>query len=242
MQEKGAWCMMRNTSRRGLQLIILCLGIGCLFAEASLAQQRPERPKTPVPPPSPGVVASEEDVGIKVWTDKGDNAPTYYVGERIYISFTVQNDSYVTIYDVDSTGNVNVLFPNPYHRDNLVRKGRVYTIPTSNYEYDLVVKGPTGDEVLFAIASSHIYYHWQYCTGCPPPIWSDQWGVPSTWGHPGGPDPSVTSRRFQKRLQMQPQLADLTINYIKHHIELAKPLTVKSSECRFYVTVSPYEY
>ncbi len=221
-------------------VISVCLCILIFFGGDAVAQ-RSERPRQPSPPPVTGVEdPGTTDPDIKVWTDKGDKNPTYYVDERIYISFTVQKDSYVTLYDVDSTGNVNVLFPNPYHQDNLVRKGRVYTIPTNNYGYDLIIQGPTGDEVIYGIASTHIYYHWKYCSGCPPPIWSDQWGSSSTWGHYGQPDSTVTSRRFEKRLQIQPQLADLTIEYMKHHIELAKPVLVSESQCRIYVTFSPY--
>lgn len=232
---------MRYNDWISLFVMGVCVLILIFAASHVSAQQRPERARQPSPPPVTGVVSTgTTDPEIKVWTDKGDENPTYYVGERIYISFTVQKDSYVTIYDVDSTGNVNILFPNPYHKDNLVRKGRVYTIPTTNYGYDLVVKGPNGDEVIYAIASTHIYYHWQYCNGCPPPIWSDQWGSSSTWGHYGRPDSTQVSKRFEKRLQIQPQLADLTIEYIKHQIELAKPVLVSDSECRMYVTFPPY--
>ncbi len=222
-------------------LLVMTLGIfSGLGGTFALAQQRPERPRDPLPPPTTGVQAPQPGtLTLKVWSDKGDQNPTYYVGERIYVSFSVTKDSYVTIYDVDSTGNVNILFPNPYHQDNLVRKGRIYTIPTTNYEYDLVIKGPTGDEILYGIASNHIYYHWQYGIGSPP-IWSDEWGAPTTWGHPGGYDSTIASRRFQKRLQNQPQLADLTVEFIEHQIQKAKPTLVSSSACRFYVTVPPY--
>ena len=223
-----------------LCVLSICLYVLFLGVEGSYAQRRPERPKPPVPPPPVIDPPEEGEPEVKVWTDKGDQLPTYYVGERIYVSFTVEKDSYVIIYDIDSTGNVNILFPNPYHQDNLVRKGRVYTIPTTNYEYDLVIQGPTGDEILYAVASNHIYYHWQYGTS-PPPIWSDEWGSPDTWGHyRGGSDTTIMSRRFQKRLQMQPQLADKTVEFINHQIELAQPILVSKSECRFYVTVSPY--
>jgi hypothetical protein len=202
--------------------------------------QRAERPRTAVPPSVPGVEA-DGDLVIKLWTDKGDKDPTYYVGERIYISFTVNKDCYFTLYDIDSTGNVNIMFPNPYHTDNLVRKGRIYTIPTSNYQYDLFIKGPTGEEILFALGSSYAYYHWQYGKN-PPPIWSDEWGTPSTWGHSGGSDNSLASRRFQQRLQLRSEnLAELTVKYIKHHSdEIVKPYPVTYARCRFFVTISPY--
>lgn len=231
---------MRNKMFAAILILSLWVAMG-FAATLALAQQRPERPKEPLPPTTTGVEALEPGtLELKVWTDKGNQNPTYYVGERIYVSFSVTKDSYVTIYDADSTGNVNILFPNPYHQDNLARKGRVYTIPTTNYEYDLVIKGPTGDEILYGIASSHIYYHWQYGVS-PPPIWSDEWGTPMTWGHAGGgADSTLASRRFQKRLQNQPQIADLMIEFIEHQIETAKPTLVTSSECRFYVTVPPY--
>lgn len=234
---------MRQKKWISLFVFSACFFVLVFIVSDTVAQPREERPREGegVPPETRGVEpAEDDDLKVKVWTDKGAENPTYYVGERIYVSFTVKKDCYVTIYDVDSTGNVNILFPNPYHKDNLVRKGRVYTIPTSNYGYDLVVKGPTGDELIFAVASSHIYYHWQYCKGCPPPIWSDQWGASSTWGHYGEPDSTVASRRFQKRLQMQEPVADKIIEYIKHHIELAKPVLVKYDQCRFYVTIPPY--
>lgn len=221
--------------------IIMSLSVLLCFTGAiAQAQQRPERPINPQPPPTSGVESPWiGTLTLKVWTDKGDQMPTYYVGERIYVSFTVSKDSYVTIYDIDSTGNVNILFPNPYHQDNLVRKGRIYTLPTTNYDYDLVIQGPTGDEILYGIASSHIYYHWQYGVS-PPPIWSDEWGAPTTWGHYGGADSTIASRRFQKRLQNQPQLADIIVEFINHQIDIAKPALVSASQCRFYVTVPPY--
>jgi hypothetical protein len=230
-----------------LRLSVLFLGL-VIFSGETYAQQRPERPTGAGAPPTQGVVDAEKPPEVEIWTDKGrsddTSMPTYYVGERIYISFRVNNkDCYITIYDIDSTGNVNILFPNPYHRDNLVRKGRVYTIPTSNYKYDLVVKGPTGEEILLVVASSYGYYHWQYGT-FPPPIWSDKWGTPSTWGHSGGADYSIASRRFQQRLQLPDEnLADRTVLYIQHYIEeiVTPPYPVTADTmCKFYVTIPPY--
>jgi hypothetical protein len=224
--------------------------------------QRPERPKEAVMAPTAGMQNAVTPPSIKIWADKGDNTnenrPIYYVGEQIYVSFQVNKDCYVTIYDIDSTGNVNILFPNPYVRDNLVRGGRIYTIPTDNYGYNLVLRGPTGEESLFAIASNYVYYHWQYEVG-PPPIWSAQWGSPSTWGHPGESDQSMISYRFQQRLQLEPAGSpDIVIEYIKSQVRTKTPTSVsiqyagqpviqlkgKSNvnfaECRFYVIVPPY--
>jgi hypothetical protein len=150
---------------------------------------------------------------------------------------------------VDSTGNVNILFPNPYHKDNLARGGRIYTLPSTNYEYDLVIKGPTGKEILYALASTHVYYHWQFGDS-PPPVWSDNWGAPCTWGHCGETDQSIASRRFQKRLQSQEEanMAGITLSMIKKQISLdswvgcAGPDVKDPEACQtsFYVTIPPY--
>jgi hypothetical protein len=213
--------------------------------------QRPERPKEAVTSPAVGIREAGTAPEVKIWTDKGDNTnghnPIYYVGEQIYISFQLNKDSYLTLYDIDSTGNVNILFPNPYQRDNFVRGGRIYTIPAEESGYNLVVKGPTGKEILYALASSHVYYHWQYEIS-PPPLWADQWGAPTTWGHQGGGyDYSLASRRFQKRLQLyeETNLAALTLSDLKKQIELPAtvgcPLqTEEKCQCSFYVTIPPY--
>ncbi len=230
--------------RCGIPLIVCSVFLFALLwkGDDAFAQRRPERPRPVVPPPPvvdpPGSAALE----VKVWTDKGDQSPTYFVGERIYVSFTVTNDSYLVLYDIDSTGNVNILFPNPYHPDNLVRKGRVYRIPTTNYKQDLFIKGPTGEEILFAVASNYAYYHWQYGKNYPPPIWGDEWGASSTWRQTGSPDYSIASRRFQQRLQLQEKnLAARTVEFIKHETdEKIKPYPVTYAECKFFVTIPPY--
>lgn len=244
--------VMKYISRFAL-VVMRILIVSALMTSIAVAQpQRPERPREAVTSPTIGVNQTGTPPAVKIWTDKGDdksgNMPIYYIGEQIYISFQVDKDSYVTIYDVDSTGNVNILFPNPYHKDNLARGGRIYTLPTTNYEYDLVIKGPTGKEILYALVSTHIYYHWQF-NDSPPPVWSDNWGAPCTWGHCGETDQSIASRRFQKRLQSQEEanMAELTLNMIKKQIELdvtvgcAGP-TQNSEACQtsFYVTIPPY--
>ncbi|MCP4404061.1 MAG: DUF4384 domain-containing protein [bacterium] len=233
---------MRHTSRFSLLILSMLSLIFVLEAHDVPAQRRPERPKDSVVPPPTGPLPENKDLKVKVWTDKGDQGPTYFVGERIYISFTVTKDSYLILYDIDSTGNVNILFPNPYHPDNLVRKGRVYTLPSANYRHDLVIKGPTGEEIFFAVASSYAYYHWQYGT-FPPPIWADEWGPSSTWGQAGMPDYSIASRRFQQRLQFSQSnnLAERTVTYIKHYSDnVPKAYPVTYARCKFYVTIPPY--
>ncbi len=229
----------------GILLVVIC-SVSLLTVawggNGAFAQRRPERARGAVPPQTVVAPQASTALEVKVWTDKGNQEPTYFVGERIYISFTVTNDSYLVLYDVDSTGNVNILFPNPYHPDNLVRKGRVYRIPTTNYRHDLFIKGPTGEEILLAVVSSYAYYHWQYGSNYPPPIWMDEWGSSSTWGHGEHSDYSIASRRFQQRLYLQEKnLAARTVEFIKHETEESvKIYPVTYAQCKFFVTVPPY--
>jgi len=59
--------------------------------------------------------------------DKGAGA-TYAPGERIQIYFRTSKDAYVTIFGYDSGGNIRLLFPNQYQRDQLVKANREYRI------------------------------------------------------------------------------------------------------------------
>ena len=64
------------------------------------------------------------DLDIEVWIDKGEGA-TYYPGEEIYVYFRASRDCYVVIYNLDTRGYVNILYPYDYSNDPWVEGGRV---------------------------------------------------------------------------------------------------------------------
>lgn len=194
-------------------------------------------------------VPQEGTLNLNIWTNKRCGS-TFYTGEYIDISFTVDRDSYVTIYDIDVTGSVTILFPNLYYKDNLARAGRAYNIPNKFSGYNLVIEGPSGLELLEGIASTDGYHHWFFDGVSVPPIWSNQWGDPVTWGGkyvrepykgPDGEPPTVT-KRFEKRLQFQgPADPNQIANYIRDQIrsqirEKIQPgYTWGRASCAFYV-------
>jgi|CXWL01.1.fsa_nt_gi hypothetical protein len=103
----------------------------------------------PVYPDRPGPLGGRVDV--RVWTDRGERA-SYCAGEGIEIYFTTNVDAYVTIYDIDTRGEVSVLFPGPYgRRDNLVEGGRTYRV-SPGWGTRLAVTGPQGWEEIRAVA------------------------------------------------------------------------------------------
>ena len=133
---------------------------------------RPGAP--PSPPPRRVVPQPRERAEVDVWFDKQCGTP-YEQGEKILISFRTTVDAYVTVYDIDTTGKVSVLFPNKHYPDNFVKGNQVYTMPNRTYSYDLVVEGPEGIEYVDVVASTDPYYHWQYKQG--DPRWLDEWGL-----------------------------------------------------------------
>jgi hypothetical protein len=46
---------------------------------------------------------NDRDVRIELWTDRGENA-TYCSGESVRLQFRADEDSYVTVYNLDTDG------------------------------------------------------------------------------------------------------------------------------------------
>jgi len=88
-------------------------------------------------------------LNVEVWTDDDE----YYEGDNIQISFRASEDCYVAIYNIDTRGHINLIFPDSPNQDNWVEGGYVYTIPGRYDDYDLTVQGPEGIEHLQIIAS-----------------------------------------------------------------------------------------
>jgi len=89
---------------------------------------------------------------IDLWVNKGDNS-NYYYGEDVAVFFRANDDCYVVVYDVDPSGEVNILFPNSYRGSSYVRGGEVYRIPGHDDDFRLEVSGRSGKEHIFAVAS-----------------------------------------------------------------------------------------
>ncbi len=98
----------------------------------------------------------KKDLDVRVWTNKAEGK-SYGQGEHIIVYFQANRDCYVTIYNLDTRGNVNLLFPMDHNDPIYVEGGKVYTIPDYYDEYELVVEGPPGTEYIQAVASLDWY-------------------------------------------------------------------------------------
>ncbi|MGB2981337.1 MAG: DUF4384 domain-containing protein, partial [Candidatus Zixiibacteriota bacterium] len=89
---------------------------------------------------------------VEVWVDKGEGA-TYNPGDNIKVYFQTSRDCYVVIYNIDTRGYVELLYPVDDDDDPFVEGGRVYRIPDRFDDYELTVDGPDGVEYIQAVAS-----------------------------------------------------------------------------------------
>ncbi len=89
---------------------------------------------------------------VDVWTNKGYDA-TYNFGEDVAVYFRADQQCYVTVYDIDPSGEVNVLYPNTMSGSTYVEADRVYRVPDTNEDFRMEVSGSSGTEQIYAVAS-----------------------------------------------------------------------------------------
>ena len=95
------------------------------------------------------------DLKVKISTTKGGDYPVYYKGEKIKFYIQVTIPLYVYLYDINSKGEVSLLFP--YQRDSEQRElvpGTVYVIPSEKDNFEFEVEPPFGMDAVKAFAST----------------------------------------------------------------------------------------
>ncbi len=75
------------------------------------------------------------------------------VGDEVAFEFSSNRDAHVTVVDIGSSGKVNVIFPNKFHKSDKVVKDRVYRIPEKGSNYTFKIKGPVGVNYVKAIGT-----------------------------------------------------------------------------------------
>jgi len=96
---------------------------------------------------------SDFHVSLEVADDKRN----FKIGDKVAYNISCNEDCYLLLLNLDSNGNVNVIFPNKYHKDNLIRGGGVVQIPSesmkkNNFEFKFYP--PAGEETVKAIATN----------------------------------------------------------------------------------------
>jgi hypothetical protein len=82
------------------------------------------------------------------------NKSNYNIGEKMLVSFTVDEPMYVRLVVVSSDGSVATLFPNAFQSDNYCKPGKTYQVPPpGNTEFTLSIGEPRGVDKIRALGS-----------------------------------------------------------------------------------------
>jgi len=100
----------------------------------------------------PPLLFGNQPPEVEVWLDRGDGG-VYYDGDAMTIYFKANRPAYVTVYNIDSEGFVNILFPYYPGMDNYVAGGKTYTIPGGGYDLSLYIDEPVGIGYIEAVVS-----------------------------------------------------------------------------------------
>lgn len=108
---------------------------------------------TPVQRPLADLAAPESGLKVTASVDHPDH--TYTVGDHVVLSVKTDQDAYVTVLDVGTSGKVHVIFPNRFQRDNRVAAGQIVQIPDPRANFAFQVQGPAGSELIKVIATQN---------------------------------------------------------------------------------------
>lgn len=96
---------------------------------------------------------SQASIRLDVKLDKGAGA-TYFVGETMTISLRVDRPCYVYLFNVDTSRQVTMLYPNRFHPEETVKPDQWIRVPGDREGWELGIEGEVGEEEIVAIAST----------------------------------------------------------------------------------------
>lgn len=146
---------MRNNEKAKSYWLTLAVTLtATLMAGVSSAQVRSILPGGSVnvaPIFNDGFIEHDPSLEVEVWTD--NESGVYYEGDEIEVYFRANRDCYVAVYNIDTEGRVNLIYPFDRGDDPLIDGGRIYRIPDNYDDYELLVQGPPGNESIVIVAS-----------------------------------------------------------------------------------------
>lgn len=145
VQESLKGGMKMLAARLSLKAALIVLSFGLLLLGGSSLRGAADESVVPQ-----GIIVSppgySEQLAMNLWTE----GEQYYPGGTVQIHFKVNQAAYVYLYDIDSTGQVTLIYPNGYARENHLGPGE-HQLPDRD-SYSLVADGPPGREYLQGIA------------------------------------------------------------------------------------------
>src|SRR3990172_4058349 len=89
---------------------------------------------------------------VELWTNR-EHGAVLHRGDRVRVFFRAADDSYVTVFQVDTDGRVRVLFPDAPWEDNFARGRRAYEVDQRYGNHAFVIDDYPGEGYIFAVAT-----------------------------------------------------------------------------------------
>lgn len=94
----------------------------------------------------------QSEYKVSVTVSKGEGG-VYQPLEKVELMITPNVDSYIVVWDAAPDGNVHIIFPNQYDRNNFIQAGQTLRLPRQGYSFQ-VEPGAYGVEWVQVIAST----------------------------------------------------------------------------------------
>ncbi len=175
--------------------------------------------------------------GVRIWTDHGD---VYRDGERMQVFFRTENDAYVTVLRVETSGAVRVLFPRSPDDPNLAHGGETYTVPGIDDRDAFEVDDAPGIGYVFAVASADPFLYDAFTS-------SDRWSFDAVNNLSDGRihgDPYASLQDLVQHI-MPPGYADYDTHllpyYVNQHYDYPRFLCYDCHAYTPYASWDPYD-
>ncbi|MDY6988915.1 MAG: TIR domain-containing protein [Thermodesulfobacteriota bacterium] len=126
------------------------------FNNSHLQYTNMKRELARIKPPKPSF-------GVEVWVTDHDltdrNRVDFKLGEKIQFGVTAERDCYILLINLDSEGNLQIIYPNKYHRypSKVVRENMPFFIPDERMlgkGFEFGFTAPAGEETVKVIATT----------------------------------------------------------------------------------------
>lgn len=104
----------------------------------------------------PAVLLENDGLGpfrFRLSSANGDD-PVYYIGDKLNLMVQLESDAWLYCFYRQADGRMVKIIPNQFHREALVKGGRVLTLPGRIMPFDLNIGEPPGIELVKCFALS----------------------------------------------------------------------------------------
>ena len=98
-----------------------------------------------------GISNEHSSFAVRVDVDRADRV--YAKDDLLHVTVESSEDGYLYLFYRDAAGNVSVLFPNRFQKNNFIRKNENVTVPAPGSNFRIRMDAPFGTELLKAVVT-----------------------------------------------------------------------------------------